>query len=160
MGLKTALLKYNHRLDILFTSDTALDPSWEEVCCCGKPLEIIWDCLLPLIYLASTSTGRFSPLLWWQYVEREQQEHITFFVSIKACCICSDISVSNMSIAESTSAVFSDLIAPRSWTSNVSISFLFSAASKTNPTCTQRSNQTEQWKSRWRAANKKRNLIL
>ena len=60
MGLKTALLKYNHRLDILFTSDTALDSSWEEICCCGKPLEIIWDCLLPLIYLASTSTGRFS----------------------------------------------------------------------------------------------------
>ena len=142
MGLKTALLKYNHRLDILFTSDIALDSSWEEICCCGKPLEIIWDFLLPLIYLASTSTGRLSIVHCpgGSMSSESNKNTLHFFVDIKACCICSDISVSCMSIAESTSAVFSDLIAPWSWTSNVSISFLFSVASKTNPTCTQRSN--------------------
>ena len=139
---KTALLKYNHCLDILFTSDTALDSSWEEICCCGKPLEIIWDCLLPLIYLASTSTeaGSVLPTALVVVCRARATRTQYFFVNKKACCICSDISVSCMSIAESTSAVFSDLIAPWSWTSNVSVSFLFSAASKINPTCTQRSD--------------------
>ena len=141
MGSKTALLKYNHRLDILFTSDTALDSSWEEICCCGKFLEIIWDFLLPLIYIlqaqAQAGTVLSTALV---AVCRARATRTHFFVIIKACCICGDISVSCTSIAESTSAVFSDLIAPRSWTSNVSISFLFSASSKTSSTCTQRSN--------------------
>ena len=47
-----------------------------------------------------------------------------FFVNKKACCICSDISVSCMSIAESTSAVFSDLIAPWSWAGPIMSQFL------------------------------------
>ena len=80
----------------------------------------------PLIYLASTSTqaGSVLPTALVAVCRARATRTHYFFVNKKACCICSDISVSCMSIAESTSAVFSDLIAPWSWAGPIMSQFL------------------------------------